>query len=567
MLQFNDKNNLVAYFSMEIGFKSEIPTYSGGLGILAGDTLRSLADLGVPAVAITMLSEYGYFTQEITDDNQQHERFTRWEVEKYLQKLDQEVIVPINNQDVHVYLWKYEVEGYKTEKVPIIFLDTNHPNNPNEYRKLTQRLYPTNKVFRLEQEILLGVGGIKALNALEYFPTVYHMNEGHPAFLTLELLRQLQDAHIADPLPVVRNLCVFTTHTPVPAGHDRFQRSIVKEKLGSYYDLIAEMPDVFDAQEQLNMSYLAAHLSEKINGVAKKHAEVSRSLFPNYPISSITNGVHHVYWASESFKRLFDQKIPGWREDPFTLLNILRTPNEKISEAHQENKSTLIAYIKEKTGIQFSEEVFTIGYARRITKYKRPDLLFYDLQKLNEIAEKMPLQIVYAGKAHYEDIVGKSLIHEVLNLSKKVSKNIKIVFLPNYRIDLAKIIIPGVDIWLNTPMRPLEASGTSGMKASLNGVPNFSVLDGWWIEGAIEGVTGWSIGKYPEHETASMQNQGIDCDDSESLYQKLSEIILPMYYQDRKTYETIRKNCVALHGSHFNTHRMVQQYIVKSYLT
>lgn len=550
---------------MEIGLDPDIPTYSGGLGILAGDTLRSFADLGVPAVAVTLLSEFGYFRQEIQEDETQAERYERWDIEKHLKPLGEEVIVHVNHSQVHVKLWQYELRGEGDHVVPIIYLDTNHPHNTNEHRKLTQRLYPTNKVFRMEQEIVLGIGGVLALYKLGYFPSVYHLNEGHPAFLILELLRQLMDTNVSDPFATVRDLTVFTTHTPVPAGHDKYPRAMAEEKLGKYYDILKRMPEAFGDDDQLNMSFLAAFMSDKINGVAKRHAEVSRELFPNYPINSITNGIHHTFWCSSTFAQLFDEKVPGWRIDPSMLLHVLRISKERIAAAHDENKQKLIEYVNEHCETEFNQETFTIGYARRITKYKRPDLLFYDLEKLKKICEDRPIQIVFAGKAHYEDTVGKSLIHEILTLSEKLPENIKVAYIPNYDISEAKIIIPGVDLWLNTPMRPLEASGTSGMKASLNGVPNFSVLDGWWIEGAVEDVTGWTIGPYPE-SADEIDPTCIDSDDSDSLYKTLEEKILPMYYENRDAFNQIRKTAIALHGSHFNTHRMVQQYVVKSYL-
>ncbi|PIZ46112.1 alpha-glucan family phosphorylase [candidate division WWE3 bacterium CG_4_9_14_3_um_filter_41_6] len=561
----NATDNLVAYFSMEVGIDANIKTYSGGLGILAGDTLRSLADLNVPTIAITLLSEYGYFSQEIID-GQQVETYPRWDIEKYLEKLDTEIEIPVGPHKLHVKIWKYTLTGISGHTIPILFLDANHPKNPPELKKLTQRLYPTNREYRLLQEILLGVGGYVALQTLQYQPSIYHLNEGHSALLTLALYHDAKQKNLADPIDFVRTNCVFTTHTPVPAGHDRFTRNLVNKFL-PFAHYLDEIKHSTEEDGTVNMTLLALSMCDKVNGVAKKHSQVSRVMFPGHNIASITNGVHHTFWSSPHFQKIFDHYLLGWREDPFSLMSILSVPREEIMSAHSLNKKQLVEYINSTTDRTFSDEVFTLGFARRMAKYKRADLLFYDVARLNAIAEKHKIQLVFAGKAHPEDSVGKSIIHEILGIERMLHKNISLVYLPDYNIDLAKIIIPGVDAWLNTPMRPHEASGTSGMKASLNGVPNISILDGWWIEGAIEGVTGWSIGPQPNLANDEAQIMCVDCDDSDDLYRKLDETILPMFYERPKEYAQIQRNCIGLHGSFFNTHRMVQQYIIKSYLT
>ena len=567
MFQIKNPHNLIAYFSMEIGIDPEILTYSGGLGVLAGDTLRSFADLGVPAVGITLVSEYGYLNQTISGNKQQTDSFHRWEIERFLDKLEPEVVIRADNADIYIRLWRYTITGVQGSQVPVIFLDTNHEKNKPEHRKLTQRLYPANPTFRLLQEIVLGIGGAKALAALDFEPSVYHMNEGHAAFLTLELYKKALERKDPKPIESVRKTCVFTTHTPVESGHDRFDAIFVKHKLDEY-ELLQQIPNAVDKTGEINMTLLALAMSGKINGVAKKHAEVSRMMFPNFMINSVTNGVHHTFWTTPSFSMLYSEFLPGWYEDPFALRGALKIPRKRIQQAHQDNKNRLVKFIKTSVGQDYDPDYMTIGYARRFTKYKRPDLIFYDLERLNAIAEKYPFQLVFAGKAHHNDAVGKSLVNEILSLSDKLNKNIKLVFLPNYDINLAKVIIPGVDIWLNTPKRPLEASGTSGMKASMNGVPNLSVLDGWWLEAAIEGITGWSIGPYPKTEAEEItgDNDGIDSDDSEDLYNKLEQIILPMYYHFNENYNQVRRQAIALIGSHFNSHRMVQEYILKSYL-
>jgi starch phosphorylase len=562
-----NNEHLIAYMSMEIGIDTEIPSYAGGLGILAGDILRSFADLGIPAVGVTLLSEYGFFTQKLLDDNNQHEIYNRWEVHRYLDRLPQEVVVQADGKTIHVRLWRYTITGLGQKTVPIIFLDTNHEKNSNEHRKLTQRLYPTNRFFRLLQEIVLGIGGIRALKTLGFRTDIHHFNEGHSTLATVELLRELEQNKNDNLLDNLRKRCVFTTHTPVPSGHDRFPSELVTRVLNADdLRILSMVPDIFDSDGYLNMTRLGLSTSAHINGVAKKHAEVSRYMFPNYMFDAITNGVHHVFWTSASFHMLFDDYIPGWQRDPFKLLKVTAIPANKIDTAHQDNKKKLLKHIKREQNIVYDENTFTIGYARRITKYKRPDLIFYDLERLKRIAEKYPIQFVFAGKAHSSDIVGKSLIHEILQIQNKLNANIKLVFLENYNIHLAKIIIPGVDLWLNTPMRPLEASGTSGMKASLNGVPNFSVLDGWWLEGRVDGVTGWSIGAESTETTGSGEPlPRVDSEDSDDLYNKLENTILPMFYEKKDEFTVVRRNAIAMHGSYFNTNRVVQQYLSKSY--
>jgi len=564
MLRMNASDNLVAYFSMEIGIDTKMKTYSGGLGVLAGDTLHSLADLSVPTVAVTLISEYGYFTQEF-DENRQIEKYPRWPIEEHLKNLNVEIKIPVGPHQLHVKLWQYTLTGITGHTLPIIFLDANHQNNPPELKRLTQRLYPANHEYRLLQEILLGVGGYFALKKLDYKPSVYHLNEGHSAFLTLALYDEAKSQNCTDPVKEVRNKCVFTTHTPVPAGHDKFPRDLVREKLYLAHHLDS-LHDVSEKNGSINMTSLALVMCGKVNGVGKKHTQVSRNMFPHYRFDSITNGVHHVFWASESVQNVFNTYLPGWKIDPFSLLSVLNIPRNEIMQAHHHNKIKLINFINNNFNEQFKPDIMTIGYARRMAKYKRADLIFYDLERLNAIAERYPFQLVFAGKAHPEDNVGKSIIHEIMTIKSKLNKNISLIYIPEYSIELTKIIIPGVDIWLNTPMRPLEASGTSGMKASLNGVPNVSILDGWWIEGAIEGVTGWSIGPKPKIGE-EQEIQCVDCDDSEDLYRKLEEPILPMFYNAPRQFAKVQRNAIALHGSFFNTNRMAQQYIIKSYLT
>ncbi|MFQ6077968.1 MAG: alpha-glucan family phosphorylase, partial [Thermodesulfobacteriota bacterium] len=384
----------------------------------------------------------------------------------------------------------------------------------------------------------------------------YHMNEGHSSLLTLELLneRRREEEPIWD-FETVRDLCVFTTHTPVPAGHDKFSYDLVKEILGEFvpYDILKMVA----GDDLLNMTLLALNLSEYINGVAKKHGEISQTMFPGYPIDSITNGVHSCTWTGESFRRLYDQYIPGWAKDPYSLRYALSIPKQEIWSAHVEAKLRLIDYVNDHAGVGLDPEIFTIGFGRRATPYKRADFVFSDINKLINITNTVGrIQFVFTGKAHPKDGPGKELIKKIFYLSQELHQHINIVYLENYDMELGKFITSGVDLWLNTPQKPNEASGTSGMKAAHNGAPSLSILDGWWIEGCIEGITGWSIGS----ALKPVQNE------AQELYDKLENIIIPMFYKDREKWINIMQHSIAINASFFNTHRMVQQYVSNAYI-
>jgi starch phosphorylase len=544
----------IAYLSMEIGIAENIPTYSGGLGILAGDTLKSCADLKVPIVGITLLSENGYFYQKIDGDGNQIELPINFNAADILEPLAATTSVTIENRTVRIRIWRYSLKGVTGHVVPVLFLDTNLEENAEWDRTLTTSLYGGDSKYRLAQEIVLGIGGVRALQALG-IETIerFHMNEGHAAMLTLELLKRMQD------IERVRRRCLFTTHTPVAAGHDQFDLAFARPMLGEMLP-DALLPDV-TFEGKLNMTMLALHFSHYINGVAKKHGEVSRRMYPGYTIDSITNGVHSVTWTSEPFQRLFDKHMPGWRGDSYILRSALGIDKQEIWSAHMEAKSEIIDFVNSRYNAGFAYETFTIGFARRQTAYKRPDLLISDIPRLVQIADRAgSIQIIYAGKAHPKDASGKESIKKIIAAIKTVKGKVKIVYIHNYDMAIGKMMVAGVDLWLNTPRRPFEASGTSGMKAAHNGVPHFSTLDGWWLEGCIENITGWSIGT-----EKTEQQESDDEIDRRDLYEKLEEWILPKYYHNRDNWIRTMRSCIAINGSFFNTNRMVQQYVVNAY--
>lgn len=557
------RESRIAYFSMEIGVRSDMPTYSGGLGVLAGDTIKSAADLKLPMVAVTILTKKGYFKQEIDKDGRQIELPEEWDVNRFMTPLLEKISIDIEGRNVHIVSWLYIVESATGGKVPIIFLDTDIPDNKSEDREITHYLYGGNEVYRLKQEIVLGIGGIRMLDSLGFEIKKYHMNEGHSSLLVLELLKKYRrdieevwDEKLIWDIEKVRNLCVFTTHTPIAAGHDKFSYELLQNILsdGISINLIKE----FAGGEYLNMTLLALNLSRYINGVAKRHGEVSKGMFPGYEIHAITNGVHSFTWTCDSFKKLYDKYLPGWANEPETFVRIGRIPDDELWNTHMEAKRHLIDYVNQETHTEMNYDILTIGFARRVTAYKRADLLFTDMERLARIGNGK-IQIIYAGKAHPKDEPGKMLIKRIIEIKERLDGRIKIIFLKNYNIDLALKLVSGVDVWLNTPQRPLEASGTSGMKASHNGVPNFSVLDGWWIEGHIEGYTGWSIG--PSSDTATDLQK-----DADDLYYKLENIIIPTFYNDRRTWIRIMQNAIGKNAYYFNSHRMMRRYVTEAYI-
>jgi starch phosphorylase len=532
----------IAYFSMEVAIDQRIPSYSGGLGVLAGDTIRSCADLGVPLVGLTLLSRKGYFFQKLDPEENQIEEPVNWPVDDFMEPLPERAVLTLNGRKVTVRPWRYIVEGADGRELPVLFLDADLEENDPLDRELTSYLYGGDARYRLCQEAILGIGGVKLLSAMGYNPKRYHINEGHAALAILELSKRIGD------LSEVRKRLVFTTHTPVPAGHDKFPRSLVEEVLGNY--LRGEEIGAICPNGELNMTALALEHSHYVNGVAKRHGEVSRDMFPGYQIDSITNGVHHVFWASGPFRELYDSHIPDWRQSPFSLRYAISLPSEELFQAHMRAKRALIDHVNRIENVGMDRDVFTLGFARRFTRYKRPYLLFTDLERL----KSMDMQIVLAGKAHPRDEEGKGEIKKILRSIEGLRP--KAAFLENYDLELAKLMTAGSDLWLNTPLIPNEASGTSGMKAALNGVPSLSVLDGWWLEGHIENVTGWSIGKAQRSD---------DKRDAEDMYDKLERAILPMFYENRNSWIELMKRTIAINGSFFNSHRMIQQYVLRAY--
>jgi starch phosphorylase len=558
---------MIAYFSMEIGINANIPTYSGGLGVLAGDTIKSGADLELPMVAVTLLTRKGFFRQELDEKGRQIEHPYVWDPATFMTRLSRKVSVEIEGRAVAVQAWHYVVKSFTGGKVSVFFLDTDLEGNTPEDREITASLYGGDQVYRLKQEIVLGLGGARMLKTLGFEIKKYHLNEGHASLLTLELLNKFKrpiedvwDEKLIWDVNSVKDLCVFTTHTPVEAGHDRFPYDLVERVLGNLIPL--DILKGLAGADALNMTVLALNLTEFVNGVAKKHGEVSRNMFPGYKINAITNGVHSYTWTCDSFKKLYDKYLPGWANEPELFVRVGRIPDIEVWEAHQAAKRVLFDYVLKQTGVKMDLDVLTLGFARRATAYKRADLLFSDLDRLEKIGSGK-IQIIYAGKAHPQDTPGKVLIENIFAYKERLAGKIKMVYLSNYDMDMALKMVSGVDLWLNTPQRPREASGTSGMKAAHNGVMNFSVLDGWWIEGYIEGDTGWSIGPSPV-ETNLVENH--DTRDSDDLYAKLEAEIIPTYYDARSIWVWMMSNTIGQNAYYFNTHRMMRRYVTEAYI-
>ena len=557
----------IAYFSMEIALHPAMPTYSGGLGILAGDMIRAAADRELPMVAVTLLHRKGYFYQTLDSGGWQTEYSVEWIVEDFVRELPERAAVTIEGRSVHLRAWQYDVRGVTGSVVPVYLLDSDLSENSDGDRSLTHWLYGGDAHYRLCQEVVLGMGGVKMLRALGHDGLGrFHMNEGHASLLPLALLDERvqktgRASFTQEDIEEVRRQCVFTTHTPVPAGHDQFPTDLLSRVLGR--PEVAAMKAVFSWDNYLNMTYLALNLSHYVNGVANRHAEVLRQMFPQYRIDSITNGVHATTWTSQPFQELFDQHIPAWREENFTLRYALSIPPKEVWEAHHKAKRQLIDHVNRTTNVGMNVADLTIGFARRDATYKRGDLVFRDLERLKHIAANVGrIQIIYAGKAHPRDEAGKEVIKRIYQAGNSLKAYVKVAYLANYDWQLAQLLTAGVDVWLNTPQPPLEASGTSGMKAALNGVPSLSILDGWWIEGCIESVTGWAISDLPNPANVSEDQSPRD---AALLYDKLEQVVVPLFYR-RDPFIDVMRHAIALNGSFFNTQRMVLQYVMKAYL-
>ena len=553
----------IAYFSMELAVDPSIPTYAGGLGVLAGDMMRSAADFALPMVGVTLLYRKGYLRQRLDERGRQSETPDEWHPEASLELVEPIVSVILEERRVHLRAWRYWVQGRSGRAIPVYFLDSNLDENATWDRTLTDFLYGGDECYRLCQEVILGIGGVRLLRALGYANIDrFHMNEGHSALLAVALMEERLGRAKAgkateEDIEAVRRQCIFTTHTPVPAGQDQYPIELVGRVLGADRAGALEATGCYH-EGKLNMTYLGLRCSRYINGVAMHHGEISHGMYPNYPIHAITNGVHAITWTSKPFQELFDRHMPEWRHDKLYLRYVVGLPVEEVQLAHQQAKRELIQEIVAATGIRLSEQVATLGFARRAATYKRADLFFTDPQRLRSIQmHSGPLQIVYGGKAHPRDEEGKAVIQRIFQASAALHDSIPVVYLENYDMRWARLLTSGVDLWLNTPHRPYEASGTSGMKAALNGVPSLSVRDGWWLEGHYEGVTGWAIG---EDEDPDRQDQEVV-----SLYDKLENVIPPMFYRQPKAYGVVMRSAISLNGSFFNTQRMVSQYVLNAY--
>ncbi len=547
---------------MEIAIDPALPTYSGGLGVLAGDTIRAAADLGVPMVAVTLLHRKGYVHQSLSAEGDQMEAAEHWEPEQYLTRCKPIIEVPLKDRVVRVQAWQRQEVGVTGHTVPVLFLDTDISENSDADRAITDRLYGGDSDMRILQELVLGVGGSRMLRALGYPPTiVHHMNEGHAAFLLLELVPPDWMIDGQGSVAELQSRTVFTTHTPVAAGHDVFHEDLVRATLSSEH-LAKALPLI--EGHWLNMTKLALRFSGAVNAVSRKHQDVTKQMFPEAQVLGITNGVHAVRWVARPFAQLYDRYMSGWRERSEQLRQALLIPVEEIQQAHRECREELLQLIDRRFGMPFGGAGIVIGFARRATEYKRPLLIFSDPERLRRLAEQFgPLNFLFAGKAHPRDGYGKHLIRQVHDVSKQLGDLVRVAFLPNYEVQLAASLVAGVDVWLNTPRAPLEASGTSGMKCALNGVPSLSIADGWWLEGGIQGVTGWVIRSGLNEGGADVAEQ--DRADAAELYAQLENHVLPCFFNNQGLFGEIQRNAIALNGSFFNTHRMVEQYRVMAY--
>ena len=539
----------VAYFSAEIGISPSLHTYSGGLGILAGDHIKAAADLDVNMVAVTLMYKEGYFKQRMDEEGNQTEIYPRFEPDPLLEKLDGTITLPLRGREVCVEVWKYTFVGINGTPIDVLLLDTDVDCNEEDDRRITLRLYAGGKDHRILQEAVLGFAGIRALRNLGYkdFST-YHMNEGHCSFLTLELLKEFNGDE-----DEVRKRCHFTTHTPVAAGHDHFAADRVTRLIGDLLPKDLKLPSMV-LNSRVHMTELGLYFSRSANGVSDLHGVVAREQFPDFKIGHVTNGVFHRFWVGKIFREVFDRHLPGWRQDPTRLLEIDSVPDDELLFARRSQKKFLLDYANSQSQRALANKTLTIGFARRAAEYKRARLIFHDKERLVKLA-KGKVQFIFAGKAHPRDDHGKEILKEIVLQAKELLGDVKIVFLENYNMWLGNLITAGVDVWLNTPLRPNEASGTSGMKATLNGVPNLSILDGWWAEACEDGVNGWAIG---DADNAN------DAADADHLYRLLEEQVIPTYYDDQAKWLGMVRESIKT-GVQFTGTRMVQDYLKEYY--
>ena len=483
---------VVGYFTAEIGLWSELHTYSGGLGVLAGDHVKSAADAEIPLVGVTLVYRKGYGRQHLDKDGVQTETYRDLDPAQHMQDTGMEISLPLDGGELWAKVWRADITGVSGHVVPVYFLDTFHPKNSEKHLELGLTLYGGDDWVRIRQEYLLGVGGLRLLDKLGLEVDGLHLNEGHCTFALLEMLGKGWSRE------QLAKRVLFTTHTPVPAGHDRFEWEAVEEVLGDLLPADAKqlVIDAGDPEEgrRISMSHLAVALSGPVNAVSNLNAWVASSMFADHHIAPITNGVHHITWTSPMMADLFDKQLPGWREDPTKLAHAGKIPTEDLAGARDVARKVLRELVLTSTGVKLAKNRLTIGFARRFATYKRANLVFSDLERLREIGAGK-IQFVFSGKAHPRDEGGKALIKSIFDSAKDLENEIPVAFLEDYSMATGLAMTGGVDIWLNNPIRPMEASGTSGMKAAMNGVPNCSILDGWWPEGCEHGVNGWAIGR------------------------------------------------------------------------
>ena len=592
----------VAYFSFEFGLHECLPMYAGGLGVLAGDHLKQASDLGIPMVGVGFLYLQGYFRQRITEDGWQEADFAPLDfaelpITRMMGPDKEPLLLPIElpNRLIWVQVWRAQVG-----RVPLYLLDTDVPKNSQRDRELTYRLYNPDPETRIAQEIVLGIGGVRALRALGIEPGIWHMNEGHPAFGTLERARELVKRGLSfdQARRVVRATTVFTTHTPVPAGNDQFPQWQIDRQLSGFWSELGLGREAFmslgDSNGGYNMTVLALHMADKCNAVSELHGEVSREMWQwlygdgETPIAHVTNGIHTGTWLSRRMRRLFDEHLGAdWMDhidEPSIWAQVYDIPDEYLWSVRKHYKRRLATFMRERSrgkwvthsqhpvqtiasGLLIEPNVLTIGFARRFATYKRASLILRDVQRLLRIVNDpyTPVQILFAGKAHPNDEPGKRLIQDLYRQIKNADSAGRLVFIEDYDIYVARQLVQGVDVWMNTPRRPYEASGTSGMKAALNGGVNFSVLDGWWRE-AYNGKNGWAIGA--EQTFASQEDQ--DAADAESLYSTLENEIVPLYYKVDENgipHQWLQrvKESIATCAPRFSTMRMLKQYVSDMY--
>lgn len=539
----------IAYLTAEIGLWSELHTYSGGLGVLAGDHVKSAADANLPLVAISLLYREGYGRQHLDAKGDQSETYAPIDPAEHLTNTGKTIQLPLDGSTLYASIWRTDVVGVSGHVVPVYFLDTFHPNNSADFVGLGARLYGGDDDTRVRQEYLLGVGGVQALQSLGHDFAGMHLNEGHCTFAMLEMLRQGWTRE------ELAQRTLFTTHTPVPAGHDRFEWPLVREVIGDLLpddaqDLVRNAGDSEEAH-RCSMSHLAVALSTSVNAVSNLNAQVASTMFGSTHIAPITNGVHHITWTSPQMTGLFDVHLPGWKEDPSQLGYAGSLPDDALLEARQANRRMLRELVRVSTGVELEEHRLTIGFARRFATYKRANLVFSDLERLRAIGADR-IQFVFSGKAHPKDEGGKQLIRDIFASAGEVANDIPVAFIENYDMDTGLAMTSGVDIWLNNPIRPLEASGTSGMKAAMNGVPNCSILDGWWPEGCEHGVNGWAIGEAEDDRD--------DARDAENIYNVLEHEVLPLWDEGPQRWAKLMRASIAT-SARFTGARMIADYL------